>query len=89
MDISGDNSGSPGVGDCWDWDRLIAAGWKSLGGRPGDILVSVDLAILVSCDVTFGAWDWESSSVSMGSGPGLSGLDLHIFEVGKCFLSFW
>ena len=27
------------------------------GGRPGDILVSVDLAILVSCDVTVGLWD--------------------------------
>ena len=58
----------------------MAAGWKSPGGRPGYILVSVDLAILVSCDVTLGAWDWESSSVSLGSGPAPSGLDLNILK---------
>jgi len=42
--------------------------------------VSVDLAILVSCDVTVGAWDWESSSVSMGSGPAPSGSELDILK---------
>jgi len=45
-----------------------------------NILVSVDLAILVSCDVTVVAWDGESSSVSMGSGPAPSGLDLDILK---------
>jgi len=49
----------------------------------GDSLVLVDLAILVSCNVTVGAWDWESLSVSMGSGPAPSGLYLDIIEVGK------
>ena len=53
-----------------------------------DSLVSVCLAIHVSRDVTVGASDLECSSVSMGSGPAPSGLDLDIFEVGKCFLSF-
>jgi len=88
LDISGDNSGSAGVWDCWDWDRLITARWKSPRGTAEDIPLSVDLAILVTWDVTVGAWDWEGWSVSMGSGPAPSGLDVKIFEVGKCFLSF-
>ena len=42
----------------------------------------------MSCNVTVGAGDRESASLSMGSGPALSGLDLDIFEVGKCFFFF-
>ena len=71
--------GSPGFRDCWYMDRLIAARWKSPGGRAVDNLVSVDQAILVSSDLTVGAWDWESSYDSMGSTPPISGLDLDMF----------
>jgi len=50
--------------------------------------VSVDLAILVSCDLRVETGDQESSSVSMGSNPPISGLPLGILEVEKYFLSF-
>ena len=54
--------------------------WKCPGGRPGHIPLSVDLAIIVSCDVTVGVWDRESSSLSIGSGPASSGLELDILK---------